>query len=207
MGVPLYCYFLLIINHQESRKLTQKHTLMNAHKIPYERSHWYKYSLWAIIWILMSDHIMKNISYERSQYLLWAVIRFSLFQISTRDGSTLYCCFLLIINYQESIKLIKKHPLWALIKSFMSDHTMKNISYDRSQYLLWPLIRFLLFHFLSRSNLPPIYSHFTLKNWLHIIQKNEEKHPLWAVTTHDPSQHTICICLYKPYGVIMYRYV
>ena len=126
---------------------------------------------------LMSDHTLNNMCYERSQYLLWWIMRFPVVQFLSRsngslyclcllklitqnpknwpkkplwavvciDGSTLYSCFLLIIKYQEFIKLIKKHPLWALIKSFMSDHTMKNISYDRSQYLLWPLIRFSFF--------------------------------------------------------------
>ena len=37
--------------------------------------------------------------------------------------------------------------------------------------------------------------------------KFQKKIPLWAITPHDPSQHTLDIYLYKPYGAILYQYV
>ena len=81
---------------------------------PYERSNWYKYSLWVIRWILMSDHAMKNISYEWSQYLLWVLIGVSFFQFLSRSK---FPPIYLITQY--SIKWRKKsyvsaHNTWPL---------------------------------------------------------------------------------------------
>ena len=141
--------------------------------------------------------------------MVWPPTRFSLFQFcsSSNNGSSC-CCFCTKIQHSEYKKLTKqkllmtghKNPLWAITKS---------------KYLLWAVTRFLVTahkvvtspisfqKHISSQTTAILYS----KNPLHSIEKKDEKNPMWAVTTHDPSQHTICICLYQPYGVIMYRYV
>jgi len=115
-----------------------------------------KKPLWALI----------KVHYERSQYLLWALIRFSFFKIQYPE----------FINWpKKTLMSAHKSPLWAI------SHNQK--------YFLWAITQYPEF----KKNCPKKTLMSTHKSplWAIKLISPNEKYLLWAVTIFVVSAHKV----------------